>query len=218
MKRNLVAAAAFAASSFASLLAWSRMPERVPVHVGLDGTVDRYGSRWEAVLIGPGAILVLWGILALVGRVDPRRVAATPEEREESRAGREALESAALIFCALLHGAMLVWGLGFLREPGRLFGAVFAAFLILGGNVLGRVRPNWFIGIRTPWTLSSDEVWRRTHRLGGRLMVAAGLLLVPASLLLPSRWAVVAAGALLVAALLAPVVWSYALWRRLPAR
>src|SRR5439155_2800501 len=77
---------------------------------------------------------------------------------------------------ALLHVLILAQSLGLLKEPPRAHAVLMAAFLIVLGNFIGRLRPSWFVGIRTPWTLSSDAVWRRTHRLAGRLMVPAGLL------------------------------------------
>jgi uncharacterized membrane protein len=90
-----------------------------------------------------------------------------------------------------------------------------AGFLVLFGNFIGRLRPSWFIGIRTPWTLSSDVVWRRTHRLAGRLMVPAGLLAVLLAVVLPAPAAFAAAIVLLLGALLAPAAFSFYYWRSL---
>jgi uncharacterized membrane protein len=77
----------------------------------------------------------------------------------------------------------------------------------------GELRPNWFVGIRTPWTLASDDVWRRTHRLAAVLMVGGGLSLLPLALLLPPPAAVVAAVAVTLVATLGPAGWSYFAWR-----
>jgi len=87
-----------------------------------------------------------------------------------------------------------------------------AMFMLLG-NVLPRTRSNWFMGIRTPWTLDSEKVWRETHRLGGRTFMVGGLITMIAAFL-PGRiqpW--VAMGALMVAGFI-PVVFSYIAWRR----
>jgi uncharacterized membrane protein len=84
-------------------------------------------------------------------------------------------------------------------------------FVIIG-NYLGRVRKNFFIGIRTPWTLASDEVWNRTHRIGGRLFILSGVIIwIGAILRLPLTWTVgVAVGLVLI-----PVVYSYFLYRKI---
>ena len=87
-----------------------------------------------------------------------------------------------------------------------------AILFIVLGNVLPRARPNWFVGIRTPWTLSSDRVWERTHRLGGRVLVVGGIVVALAGLL-SSRlafWTLMATVATLSVGAMA---YSYLLWR-----
>jgi uncharacterized membrane protein len=83
---------------------------------------------------------------------------------------------------------------------------------ILLGNVMTRIRPNWFIGIRTPWTLSSDNVWRKTHRFGGVAFVFAGVC-VAASTLIDSRWGLIGAMSVAAVAALSSVIYSYVVWR-----
>jgi uncharacterized membrane protein len=85
--------------------------------------------------------------------------------------------------------------------------------LVVIGNVLPRARPNWLFGIRTPWTLSSDRVWERTHRLGGVTFVIAGALLAVSVLLAPKFALPIIIGAS-VAASMIPVVFSYFAWRQ----
>jgi uncharacterized membrane protein len=84
-------------------------------------------------------------------------------------------------------------------------------FVVIG-NYLGKVRKNFFIGIRTPWTLASDEVWNRTHRMGGKLFMLSGVIIWLGALLrLPLTWTVgVAVGLVLI-----PVVYSYFLYRQI---
>jgi len=82
------------------------------------------------------------------------------------------------------------------------------------GNVMPRMRSNWWVGVRTPWTLSNDRVWARTHRLAGFSMTAAGLVMIAAALALPSRLGVPVMLAAAVAALFGPAVYSYLTWKR----
>jgi uncharacterized membrane protein len=81
------------------------------------------------------------------------------------------------------------------------------------GNYLTRVEPNWFIGIRTPWTLSSDSVWRRTHRTGGWLMVIGGLVLAASAFVPRSAFLVLFVVTIVIVAVI-PIVQSYVLWKR----
>jgi uncharacterized membrane protein len=214
---RLVALSALLADSSATALAWARLPERVPVHWNIHGEVDRFGSRLEVLLLGPVLIAALWGLFELLPVLDPRL--AAPKDPEKTEAEREgALQTAlALVLgmIALLHVLLLVQSLGILKEPLRAFAFLLAAFSIFFGNFMSRLRPNWFVGIRTPWTLSSDAVWRRTHRLAARLMVPSGLLAVLLALVLPAAGAFTAALVLLLAALLAPAALSFYYWRSL---
>ena len=85
--------------------------------------------------------------------------------------------------------------------------------LIVIGNLLPRARPNWFVGIRTPWTLSSDRVWEKTHRFGGRVFVAGGLLITIAALLWV-QWVHVVLIAVVLIATSSAFIYSYLEWKR----
>ena len=105
----------------------------------------------------------------------------------------------------------LHWGL---RIEHIIAGAI-GVMLVVIGNQLGKSRSMFLVGIRTPWTLASEEVWIRTHRLGGKLMVAGGLAMVLAALLpIPSGLLAGVCGASLAVVVGIPVVYSYLLWRR----
>jgi immunity protein, SdpI family len=96
-------------------------------------------------------------------------------------------------------------------SPRLIFAGIGVLFAVIGG-VLGKVTRNFLAGIRTPWTLASEEVWNRAHRLAGRLFVAAGLVVVAAALLGLGWWTMIAALAL---GALVPVIYSYVIYRRL---
>jgi uncharacterized membrane protein len=163
-------------------------------------------------------IVGTWLVLEMARRVDPRWLKRRPVEegapRTETEGARETVECLIISFMAVVHVGLLLIGAGAFRDPSRILAILLAAFLLVLGNFMGRVRPNWFVGIRTPWTLSSDEVWRRTHRLAARLMVALGLVLFPLAAVLPDRAALVASLTALLAAGLLPAAWSYVYWRR----
>lgn len=216
MTRRLAALSAFLADALACALVWSRLPERVAVHWGFHGEPNGWGSRTTAVLLGPGLIALLFLGLEVFLRVDPKRVAAgrdleaTPGERDGTL---DLFIALAFTLLALLHGVLLLVGAGLLSDPPRAHALILASFLLVAGNFFGRLRPSWFVGIRTPWTLSSDEVWRRTHRLAGRLMVPSGLLGIPLALALPGARSFEVVTVLLLVSLCGPAVWSYFAWR-----
>jgi len=156
--------------------------------------------------------------LELVRLIDPRWLQRRPAEggapRTETEGAREIVECLIISFVAVLHLGVLLLGAGVFRESTRVLAVLMDTFLIVLGNFIGRVRPNWFIGIRTPWTLSSDDVWRRTHRLAARFMVGLGLLFLPLIMVLSDRVVLGASLVALLAAGLLPAAWSYVYWRR----
>jgi uncharacterized membrane protein len=118
-----------------------------------------------------------------------------------------------MLFMLALHIVVLRASLGYPVDMRRVvpigIGLVFLAI----GNLLPRARPNWFVGIRTPWTLSSDRVWEKTHRFGGRVFVAAGILITLAGLF-AVQWAHAVAFTVILITVTTVLVYSYLEWKR----
>lgn len=158
---------------------WDRVPERMPVHFDLTGEPDRYGSRFAGLFVAPLAGLGVYLLMILLPKIDPGRAnyATFKGVYNVIRYGFLGLFlglQVTVIAYALAPGAVDV---NLIIPP--LVGLLF----IVLGNLLGKVRPNWFVGLKTPWTISSKRSWVRTHRLGGRLMVLLGLMIAPLGLL-----------------------------------
>lgn len=214
-----LAALALAADAVLSAVVYRLLPERVPVHWNLAGHVDRQGSQLELVLFGPLGIAAIWALLLVLSRVDPRRAERPRSELPDAGPGDAegsywTVIHLVLVALVLLHAAILLAASGVVSGPDRVIALGLALLLLLPGNFMGRLRPNWFVGIRTPWTLASDEVWRRTHRLAASLMVGGGFLLLPLALLLPAPRALRVAVAVTLLATLGPAVWSYFAWQK----
>jgi uncharacterized membrane protein len=183
------------------------LPAEVASHWGLDGEPDGWSSRTTAVFVLP---LIGLGIAALLGflpRIDPR------QKNVELHAGTYWLvANASLVVISAIHIGMVAFNLGWPVPLTRIVAIGIGGLFVLIGNLMTRMRPNWFMGIRTPWTLSSDVVWRRTHRVGGYGFVIGGILVILAGLLRPS-WASWVMLASVGAAALGSIVYSYFVWR-----
>jgi uncharacterized membrane protein len=191
-----------------SVWAYPRLPETVATHWNLQGTPDGYSSRLWAVAMMPLLTLGLTGLFNVLPKVDPRR-----ENYAKFLDSYWLIANAVLVFTGVADALILANGLGYTVQVDRLLPLGVGLLFAFLGNYLTRVEPNWFIGIRTPWTLSSDTVWRKTHRTAGWLFVVGGLVIAagafaPRGVFLPLFVATI----VLVAGI--PVVQSYILWKR----
>lgn len=192
-----------------SLYAWPRLPERVPTHFGVGGAPDGWGSRAMGALLMPAVMAFIVGVFRVLPAIDPRR-----ENWAKMRGFVDAMLWSVLLLMLALHVAIIAYALGApvnIDAVGR--GGIGVLFIVLG-VLLPRAQPNWFVGIRTPWTLSNDRVWARTHRVGGRLFVAAGVVLLASPLLGGMRDTFFLLPVSVGVAALGTVAYSYVAWRQ----
>ncbi|WP_051276227.1 SdpI family protein [Desulfovirgula thermocuniculi] len=193
----------------AGAAAYAHLPEMVPAHWNLKGEVDNYFSRFGGAFALPLLAAGIYLAMLLLPFADPRR-----ESYRRFAGAYRAVRMGLLVFLAALHGLILAVGLGGPADlVPRIVPLLTGALFVVIGNYLPQVRPNYFFGIRTPWTLADEEVWRRTHRFSGPVFVLAGLAVMAASLL-PSPAGFTVTMVALGAAVLSTVVYSYLLFRR----
>jgi uncharacterized membrane protein len=206
-RANLLSLALVAGAFAAAALLYRRLPDPVPVHWDAHGHVNGYMPKPWGALVMPLVTLGVSLLLLVLPRLSPRgfrvdRFQATFDLIQTSIVGF-------LFFATLL---VLLAGAGFGVSVARAVPLGVGVLLVVLGNVLGKVTKNFFVGIRTPWTLASDEVWLRTHRFGGRVFVLAGLAIAVAGLAEGGATPILVAA---LAAVLLPTVYSYFIYRRL---
>ena len=170
---GILVALAFAATA----LAWPHLPARVPLHWNIHGEVDFRGPRALMMAVGPGAMLAELAIFALLPLLSPKRFDLEGFTRTYLRIMLAAILLAGYVTAVLLFAALT----GHVDVSAALLAGV-SLVLVFIGNLMGKVRRNFFIGIRTPWTLASERVWYATHRLAGKTIVAAGIASFAAAL------------------------------------
>ena len=211
--------AQFGAAAYFAQALWPLA--RVPLHFDIAGHVNHWGSGRQAarvMFIVPFVSLCVLGALRLITKTGPRRegLAATPRLFAAVLVGVPLMLLAVVI---VIGGSMLApapeAAIGWrVRIVLGLWGALFAGL----GNFLGKTHRNWWMGVRTPWSLSSDLAWAKSNRLAGRIMVLTGLATMLAASFAGVRMATIAlAGGTVVMALSAVYV-SWAVWRRDPNR
>ena len=215
MNRKSVGAAAMlvvVTMGIASMVAGVMLPADVqlPYHWALDGEPDGLTGKWTALLLAPATIGAVSLLFYFMPTIEPRR---------EGLARSQGLYLwgwvGLLLVGAMMEVVLLSAGFGWGLPVNRLLVGAVAVMLVMIGNQLGKSRSMFLIGLRTPWTLSSEEVWIKTHRLCGKLMVVGGLAMLAAALLpLPvSALVGITIGVIAVSAGV-PIVYSYIAWRR----
>jgi uncharacterized membrane protein len=198
----------FAVAALYSLYFAARMPDTVPIHWNAAGQVDGYGSKWTGLFMQPGVSLMMILLTVALPKLSPRKFEIEPFEHTYSYI---MVLVGALMLC--LHVAVVQAAAGTHLDMSRVLFAVLFAFFGLMGNVMGKVKQNFYMGIRTPWTLADERVWHSTHRFGGRIWLAGGAIGMVASLAgLPFSASITY---LLIIAFI-PVLYSYFAYQKLP--
>ena len=185
----------------------------LPLHFNIRGTPDRWGSRAEFV----GVIAFLSGIslgAALLFRFLPR---IDPKKRAKYSSVVFVRIGYALVLFMSVISATIIYAVthGRYSFPDRFMYSVLGLFFAYLGNLMNNVKPNYFFGIRTPWALENEEVWRKTHQLAARLWLPGGLLLVVLSLILHGEVMHASFIAIVLVLGIVPVTYSYLYYRKL---
>ena len=149
---------------------YPQMPNQIAIHWNIQGEADGYGSKLIGLFLIPTIQLLLIPFLLVLPRIDP-----TAEKEKMMNTYSWFI----LIFTAYMtyfNGITVMWNLGYHYDFLRLIVPMLGLLFIGLGQIVAGVEMNWFLGIRTPWTLSSKQVWIDTHRLGGKLFKISGVL------------------------------------------
>jgi uncharacterized membrane protein len=190
---------------------YSRLPQPVPLHWDAHGRANGFMAKPLGAFILPLITLGSYLLLTVLPRISPRGYGIDRFARVF-----ELLKATITAFLFLVTALGLLAAAGAPVPIARVVPAAVGLLLVVLGNFMGKVTRNFFVGIRTPWTLASDEVWLRTHRLGGKMLVLGGVALL-ISALLGGGFLLAGVAAVILAALV-PIVYSYLLYRRLESQ
>ncbi|HLE89553.1 MAG TPA: SdpI family protein [Anaerolineales bacterium] len=161
-------------ATLAGLLLWNRLPEQMASHWNVNDQVDGYMSKFWGMFLMPVITLGMFLLFILIPNIDPLK-ANIAKFRDTFNLFITFITG----FMVYVHALTLLWNLGYTNLGiGKAMLPVMGLLFIVIGSLLRKAKRNWFIGIRTPWTLSSDRVWDETHRLGSILFMISGVLAV----------------------------------------
>ncbi|MGL5383593.1 MAG: SdpI family protein [Culicoidibacterales bacterium] len=188
-------------------LVYNTLPAEIPTHWGVNGEIDGYGPKWmQFVLAGIGCFL--YGLLYVVPLIDPKRanIEKFGKNYQWLRLGFQFFFTAIIVMTTAV-------ALGYAVDVDAIIRIGISLLFIFIGNSFGKMKQNYMIGIKTPWTLADGEVWNRTHRLAGYVWVGLGLVML-ATTLLPSVVGSLIFFICLIVMVIVPFVYSYIIYRQ----
>jgi uncharacterized membrane protein len=186
------------------------LPDTVPIHWGINGQPNGYGSKWLATLLYPLMSIGIYALIRLLLAAGPRLGG-----RQSTKANLQVAKivlAGILLFLLIIQLLTTAVSLGVGLDVTTVVTLAISVLFIFLGNFMGKIQRNFWMGIRTPWTLTNSVVWERTHRLGGWLFVVVGLVGIPCSFIPPLRpWGILG---LIVAVSIFLYIYSYVCYRQ----
>ncbi|MGG3271425.1 SdpI family protein [Priestia aryabhattai] len=190
------------------LIALPHLPATMPIHWGANGEADGFATKINAMILTVGIMVLIYFVIAFVPRIDPRK-----ENYKYFSKTYNILLNAVLLLFFFVNMSTILQGLGY-NVPMSYIAPIMAGLVfIIIGNYLQRVRSNYFMGIRTPWTLSNENVWKKTHRLSGKIFFIGGLLIL-ISAFLPDGYKSVILWGSIVLCVAIPYLYSYVAYKK----
>ncbi len=190
---------------------YSSLPASVPVHFGIDGNPDRYGSKGEFLLTTgavTGAAALVYLLLKFLPAIDPKKYVKYGEPTFQK------LALGLVLFMSALTIAIAFATINHSFRIDKLILPIIGLLFAFIGNIMHSIKPNYFAGVRTPWTLEDNDTWRATHRLAGKLWFIGGIGLTIAVLMLPAKTGMIIFMSMIAILVLVPVVYSYVYYRK----
>ncbi len=191
-----------------SLYAYPRLPAQIASHWNAQGEVNGTMSRFWGVFLLPIVTVGILGLLWLIPYIDPLR-----ENIAKFRTMYDGFIVVFLLYMLVIQGQIILWSLGTRISPNVTLPVILGVLFVYIGFLLEKTRQNWFIGIRTPWTLSSQTVWDKTHRVAAKWFKVAGLIAMLG--VFWSRYAIWFMIVPIVAVALYAVIYSYIAYHKL---
>lgn len=186
---------------------WNELPSKVPMHWNIKGEIDRYGDKSELIIIPFLLPLLVYLIFLVVPKIDPKN-------KLNQMGGK--LQSIKFLLTTLMSilALFIIYTAKnqSFTNPNYIVIIIGVLFIVIG-NYFKTIKPNYFIGIRTPWTLENETVWKKTHRLGGKMWFIGGILIVILSLVLNKSLSFTIFMTITGVITIIPIAYSYLIYR-----
>jgi len=208
LKTEIIPVLIIIISVIASFYFYAVFPAQVPIHWNISGQPDNYGSPALAAFLLPVILIVVYLLFLFLPNLDPKK-----ERYVQFLPAYHVFKNIFVVFLALIYLIASLNALGYNIRVDLFIPLLVGLLFVIIGYYLPRFKTNWFIGIRTPWTLSSQLSWQKTHVLGGKCFIIAGILMA-LSFILPFGWRWPVFMAAIIIAALIPIIYSYFVYRQ----
>lgn len=185
---------------------WHTLPEIVPTHFGIDGKPNDWSHKRALIFIVAGLTVGIYLLFTFIPVLDPKSKLAAMGNKYFL------LKLFIIVFMSVLCFLIIRSAAAMNLGDVKTFYIVIGGFFAVLGNYLQTVKPNYFIGIRTPWTLENETVWRKTHNLGGKLYFIAGLLIIILPFMLKENFRYFFLPIIIISSLI-PIVYSFVIYK-----
>lgn len=208
MRRHVPFIVSFVVTLVMWVLAYPYLPEDMPMQWGVDGIVNWTAPKFISMLLNLGIIVIIYPILVLSPKLDPKRKGYLYTSK-----AYWVIINTTVGLLTFVNVFVVFQSLGYDFHIEIFIPILVGTLFIIIGNYMQTVKANWFMGIRTPWTLSSETVWQKTHRLGSKLFIIAGLVFFLTPFLGESHMAYTLVIPAILAGLI-PTIYSYFLYKK----
>lgn len=190
-----------------SIYLYPSLPDKMPIHWNIHGEVNRYGSRLFGAFGMPLISLGIYLLYVVLPYIDPKR-----KNYENFKPTYQLFKYIIIIFLFCFHIITLLNATGVKINILTFIQVAMSLLFIFMGNAMGRVKHNYFIGIKTPWTLANEEVWKKTHRLSAPLWVTGGILNLILFLLGTGAYSFII---IIIVISIIPIIYSYIVYKKI---
>ena len=185
---------------------WDKLPEKMPTHWNINGQADQYGSKLYAVLFMPIFLFAIYWFSVIITSLDPKN-------KGQNEKAFNSILFLVPVLSLVVNGYTYSVALGYSIKISAVFCILFGVMFLLMGNYMPKVKHNFTIGIKIPWTLNDEQNWNATHRLAGKIWFVGGFLIIPCAFL-PQTVAFVSMFVIIFIITLIPVIYSYVISKR----
>ncbi|MEH7548406.1 MULTISPECIES: SdpI family protein [Bacillaceae] len=159
-------------SLIVTFISYPYLPEKIAIHWNYKGVPDDYSNRSFGLFLLPGIMIIFYLLTIILPKIDPKK-----SNFKRFQGSYFKIMNGLLLFLFLFQVVQITSSLGIVN-PKYIVPELVGLLFIFIGNLSPKFKPNYFVGIRTPWTLANEDVWKKTHRFGGKVFVITGLLLL----------------------------------------